>query len=58
MWECKAEYADSTTVCRYVPYQEGGNYYVEQATQYELECWLLTRHPDCTWYSVNYVEEA
>ena len=58
MWEAKAEYADGTTVVRYFPYQENGNYYVELATQYELECWLLNYHPDCTWYSVDYVEEV
>ena len=58
MWECKAEYADGTTVVRHAPYLENGSYEAECDRQYELECWLLNYHPGCTWYSVNYVEEA
>lgn len=57
MWECKAEYADGTTVERLIDYN-AGSIREDNQTQYDLECWLLSRHPDCTWYSVNYVEEA
>lgn len=54
MWETVAEYADGTSVRRLFAYSEGRN---ENDQQYDLECWLLERHPGCTWYSVNYIEE-
>ncbi len=54
MWEAVAEYADGTSVRRLFAYSEGRN---ENDQQYDLECWLLERHPGCTWYSVNYIEE-
>lgn len=53
MWEARAKYADGTTVERlfnYSPYAD------DNEQQYAIECWLLDRHPDCTWYSVNYTE--
>ena len=54
MWEARAEYADGSTVERYFSERPG----IEEAEQqYLLECWLLDRHPDCTWYSVNYINE-
>ena len=54
MWEACAEYADGSSVRElfgYDPWQS------ESEQQYDLECWLLERHPDCTWYSVNYIPE-
>lgn len=52
MWEARADYADGTTVERL--FADNGRSDSDQ--QYAIECWLLERHPDCTWYSVNYVE--
>lgn len=57
MWEAKAEYADGTTVERLFDYISGSIRQDNQA-QYDIECWLIERHPDCIWYSVNYVEEG
>ena len=56
MWEAYAEYADGSTVCEYFPYRERGNYSAECNRQYELECWLIERDAECTFYSVAYVE--
>lgn len=52
MWEARAEYADGTTIERYFEPNENIGEYEDQ---YKLECWLVERHPDCTWYSVNWV---
>lgn len=52
MWEARAEYADGTTVERYFEYDEYRN---ENEQQYDIECWLIERHPNCTWYSVSYI---
>ena len=52
MWEARAEYADGTTVERLFEYNDRRS---DNDQQYELECWLIERHPGCTWYSVNYV---
>ena len=52
MWEARAEYEDGTTVERLF----ADDLTVGEAEmQYRLECWLIERHPGCTWYSVNYV---
>lgn len=56
MWEAVAEYANGSRIEKKFPYNEGGNYMLENERQYEIECWLLERHPDCTYYSVCYVE--
>ena len=56
MWEACAEYADGTSIRKTFPYNENGNYSRENERQYELECWLIERHPGCTWYNVNYIE--
>ena len=56
MWEAVAEYADGTRIEKTFPYNEGGNYAMENERQYEIECWLLEQHPDCTYYSVCYVD--
>ena len=53
MWEARAEYADGTEVSKLFPYSE---YTTEEVQQHRLESWLIDRHPDCTWYSVNYIE--
>ena len=53
MWEARAEYADGTEVSKLFLYSE---YRAEADQQYDLECWLLEHHPDCTWYSVDYIE--
>ena len=52
MWEARAEYADGTTVERYFEDDPRTN---DNDQQYAIECWLLSAHKDCTWYSVNYV---
>lgn len=54
MWEARAEYADGTTVERLFAYSEST---ADGEQQYAIECWLLERHPDCTWYSVNYIAD-
>ena len=57
MWYAVAEYADGTRIEKYFPYHENGNYSAECERQYDIECWLLSQHEDCTFYSVVYVEE-
>ena len=57
MWNAVAEYADGTRIEKYFLYHENGNYNVECERQYDIECWLLQQHEDCTFYSVVYVEE-
>ena len=57
MWNAVAEYADGTRIEKYFPYHENGNYNAECERQYDIECWLLSQHEDCTFYSVAYVEE-
>ena len=52
MWEARAEYEDGTSVERYFDYRTDMS---DGDQQYELECWLIERHPGCTWYSVNFV---
>ena len=52
MWEARAEYEDGTSVERYFDYRTDMS---DGDQQYELECWLIERHPVCTWYSVNFV---
>lgn len=56
MWLAEAEYADGTSILRYFPYNENGNYSLECERQYQLECWLIERNPECVWYSVNYID--
>ena len=53
MWEARAEYADGTTVSRYFEYDASRP---DNEQQYDIECWLIDWHPDCTWYSVNYID--
>ena len=55
-WLAEAEYADGTTVEEYFSYYENGNYEAECKRQHELEEWLIGLHPECTWYSVSYVD--
>lgn len=57
MWEAVAEYADGTTVRKYFTYNENGNWLAENERQHELEEWLLNYHDDCTFYSVEFVED-
>lgn len=56
MWLAEAEYADGTSISRYFPYNENGNYNLECERQYQLECWLIERNTECVWYSVNYID--
>lgn len=53
MWEARAEYEDGTIVERYF---EPNERYTENEDQYNIECWLLERHENCTWYSVNWID--
>lgn len=55
MWEAIAEYADGTSIDKYFPYNENGNYSMECERQQDLEEWLLEQHEGCIWYSVSYV---
>lgn len=57
MWQAVAEYEDGTSIEKFFPYNENGNFQMEIERQYELEQWLVTRHDGCTYYSVSYVEE-
>lgn len=54
MWEARAEYADGTSVERLF---ESNPYKNDNDEQQELEEWLIDRHPECTWYSVNWINE-
>lgn len=51
-WEARAEYADGTNVDRFFEYDDRRN---DNDQQYDIECWLIERHPDCIWYSVDIV---
>lgn len=53
-WEAYAEYEDGTSVRKYFDPNEHES---ENDQQYHLEEWLLTRHPGCTFYTVNVVYE-
>lgn len=55
-WIATAEYDDGTCIEKYFPYNEHGNYLLENERQYEIEYWLLDRHPGCVFYSVAYTE--
>lgn len=55
MWEARAEYADGTSVWQYF---EADDRKSENEQQHEIECWLIERNKDCTWYSVNWVQEG
>ena len=55
-WISYAEYADGSSIERTFPYIEE-NSFSEQEKQYELEEYLITRHPDCIYYSVDVVDE-
>ena len=57
MWYAVAEYADETRIEKYLPYNEKGNYSAECERQYDIECWLISQHDNCIYYSVVYVEE-
>lgn len=52
MWEARASYEDGTSVVRY--FEDNG--LPEQEQQYNLECWLISRHDGCVWYSVNWCD--
>jgi len=56
-WYAKAEYADGTEIERKFAYGENDDYKSEQERQQNIEDWLISRHPDCTYYSVIYVED-
>ena len=57
MWNAVAEYADGTRIEKNSPYYEDGNYQAECERQYELETWLIEQHEQCTFYSVDYIED-
>lgn len=52
MWLAVAEYADGSSVKRY--FADNGKNDSDQ--QYEIECWLIERRPECTYYSVVWVQ--
>ena len=54
MWEVRATYADGTN---FEGYFEPNENISEDEDQYRLEEMVLNRHPNCTCYSVVYVEE-
>ncbi len=51
-WEARAEYADGTEIERNFAYDERRS---DGDQQYDIEAWLIERHEDCTYYSVNIV---
>ena len=53
-WIGYAEYADGTYVEKEFPYNANGHYTKECEEQYDIECWLIEHHEDCTFYSVSY----
>ena len=55
-WVARATYADGTEIEKTFAYTANGNYEKECEEQYNIECWLLNKHDDCTWYSVDYEE--
>lgn len=60
MWEAIAEYMDGTRIEKLFPYQENGNWLLENKRQNELECWLIEqaeKHKGCIFYNVAYVDE-
>ena len=57
MWNAVAEYGDGARIEQNFPYHEEGNYQAECERQHEIEAWLISRHEDCTFYSVTYIEE-
>lgn len=60
MWEAIAEYMDGTRIEKLFPYQENGNWLLENKRQNELECWLIEQaeeHKGCIFYNVAYVDE-
>lgn len=59
MWEAIAEYADGTRIKKNFPYQENGNWLLENRRQNELECWFeqAEEHKGCVFYSVTYTED-
>lgn len=56
VWIASAKYKDGTSIEKKFPYL-GGTIREDNETQYRLECWLLSRHEDCIWYSVIVEEE-
>ena len=40
-----------------IPNGQADDYQAECERQYDLECWLLSQHDDCIFYSVAYVED-
>lgn len=54
MWEAVAEYKDGTNVRKLF---NDSTTKSDNEMQYDLECWLLNRHENCIWYSVNYIWE-
>lgn len=54
MWEAYAEYADGTSIRKLFCQPERVS---ESDRQYDLECWLIERHPDCTFYSVSWIQD-
>lgn len=54
MWEARAEYEDGTTIERLFCDNPSMS---DEDRQYQLECWLVERHPGCVWYSVNWLQE-
>lgn len=60
-WLAKATYEDGTEIEKEYPYTANGNYYLEEEEQYMIECELIEDNyysfGECTWYSVDYVED-
>lgn len=55
-WIVYAEYGDGSSFEKTFPYNEK-NYRSEQERQNELEEYLISRHPDCIFYSVGVVDD-
>lgn len=56
-WEAVAIYEDGSSIRKTFPYDEDGCYLREEERQFDIENWLISRHPGCDWYSVTVIEE-
>lgn len=52
MWYAVADYEDGTHIEKYFDAIDASD-----EEQYQIECWLIERHENCTYYSVVYVNE-
>lgn len=54
MWEAEAEYPDGTIVKHLFEYNSKQS---DEEQRNKIYDWLIAQHPDCLWYTVNYVSK-